>query len=546
MFGMYFRSTKSGSNDFIGGFGLGAKAPSCYNDTFYVQSNYKGTRTLYMFTIGTNDRGSSTVQILEIFNEPTTESGLEVYIEVQPKDVYLFDKKILNLVKYCDQPIVYYILDSTEVEIPYTPTNIVSKGRFTFKFFQTGQLYQAPVSMRMGNVEYDTFSISHHTIANAVIVIDIPIGVMSLPISRESFEDTAANRRVREEIQKALTEVITEDAAPFLGKSLIELVINYKQAYSGKLFVHNLKELYPDYVSFLTRLDRSNVSVSPEMKDGKFLLALIPEVRTSNEWIGRLFDSARKYNKGFFYMSEPQWVKYGEQNPDIADLFLAKKVRSRVFLPDLGKGDGTVKNVDIFTQQYNVLIPGKYYGSAKASKNALQIHNNARLEFGLDTAEDANEARDQIAEMKESGFFDDIKKLNWFTYEKSTAKHDWWAISSSKQIEALKSLGWFERYSSECTDIRDFIHNKIKEAAKIDQTIKSALPSFIGSNYSIRITPLLKKKINRAEKMAQMWDTIRNEDSFRGRMIKTLERNSYYYDNLKLSRQDVRKILKTK
>jgi DNA topoisomerase VI subunit B len=43
IFGMYFRSTKSTSNDAIGGFGVGSKAGHCYNDTFFVVSHFRGS-----------------------------------------------------------------------------------------------------------------------------------------------------------------------------------------------------------------------------------------------------------------------------------------------------------------------------------------------------------------------------------------------------------------------------------------------------------------------------------------------------------------------
>ena len=47
IFGMYFRSTKSTSNDSVGGFGVGSKAGHCYNDTFFVTSFFEGKKTTY-------------------------------------------------------------------------------------------------------------------------------------------------------------------------------------------------------------------------------------------------------------------------------------------------------------------------------------------------------------------------------------------------------------------------------------------------------------------------------------------------------------------
>jgi hypothetical protein len=55
----YFDSTKSGSNDFTGGFGLGSKSPFCYVDQFYVTSAHNGIQTTYIAT--RNNAGFPTI-----------------------------------------------------------------------------------------------------------------------------------------------------------------------------------------------------------------------------------------------------------------------------------------------------------------------------------------------------------------------------------------------------------------------------------------------------------------------------------------------------
>ena len=51
VFFTYLNSTKNDSDEAIGGFGLGAKAPSAYTDTWYVTSFHDGTKTVYMSSV---------------------------------------------------------------------------------------------------------------------------------------------------------------------------------------------------------------------------------------------------------------------------------------------------------------------------------------------------------------------------------------------------------------------------------------------------------------------------------------------------------------
>ena len=83
VFGKYFRSTKSNSDQPIGGFGVGAKAGHCYQDVFYVTSFHNGTKTVYSCILGGDESGASIGQVIEMSQEPTNESGLLVEIDIK-------------------------------------------------------------------------------------------------------------------------------------------------------------------------------------------------------------------------------------------------------------------------------------------------------------------------------------------------------------------------------------------------------------------------------------------------------------------------------
>lgn len=61
IFFQYFESTKSNSDEGIGGFGIGAKAPSAYTDVFYVISYFEGKKTLYISAVSGYESYAHTV-----------------------------------------------------------------------------------------------------------------------------------------------------------------------------------------------------------------------------------------------------------------------------------------------------------------------------------------------------------------------------------------------------------------------------------------------------------------------------------------------------
>jgi DNA topoisomerase VI subunit B len=94
VFGMYFRSTKSKSNDSIGGFGIGSKAGHCYSDTFFVTSYFNGIKSTYTCMLGGGDTGVPIGHIYKIDECPTSESGIEISLKVEDHDHNRFNKEI--------------------------------------------------------------------------------------------------------------------------------------------------------------------------------------------------------------------------------------------------------------------------------------------------------------------------------------------------------------------------------------------------------------------------------------------------------------------
>lgn len=77
-------TTKGESDEYIGGFGIGAKSGWAYTDSFVVRSFHEGTEYHYLCHLG----GTPDGEMAELFVGPTTEpNGVEIQVQVQQDDI---------------------------------------------------------------------------------------------------------------------------------------------------------------------------------------------------------------------------------------------------------------------------------------------------------------------------------------------------------------------------------------------------------------------------------------------------------------------------
>ncbi len=85
----YTASTKRNDNIQTGGFGLGAKTPFSYSDTFTIVTNYNGVRYNYACFIDETKIGKLSL----LAETPTKEgNGTEIIVPVKEKDFHLFEE----------------------------------------------------------------------------------------------------------------------------------------------------------------------------------------------------------------------------------------------------------------------------------------------------------------------------------------------------------------------------------------------------------------------------------------------------------------------
>lgn len=99
LYSTYFKSTKEETNDYIGGYGLGAKTPLAYTDNFMVTNRFNGTKRIY--SIYKNEHGMPCINLMGSADtdEP---NGMEVKLGVDPYDHEDFKLAIESQLKFFD------------------------------------------------------------------------------------------------------------------------------------------------------------------------------------------------------------------------------------------------------------------------------------------------------------------------------------------------------------------------------------------------------------------------------------------------------------
>ncbi len=550
VFGMYFRSTKSSNNDQIGGFGIGSKAAHSYTDTFYVKSYHNGVCALYACTLGGGGTGVPVGHILKVSESPTEETGLKVYLEIKTgSDMSRFREKSEFFVKFCSANIVFDIF-SNRVE-PLKPVSRIEKDGFVFRFFEREASYYMhnDIYTTMGNVVYKS-TFYNQVLKNLILkekrilFIDVPIGAMSLPISRENFEDTTSNNRVLANMEKALREIAKEDIDSIKPMSLEELIKDRDSVFlHGENFSVYKKNVYADIYSFVTGISTSGTGADFEKLKGKPLCAIVKSRKVLTYWRDKFETLANKNSKKYYLVYADSLS--GCDMSKINEVFELRNVKSSVF--GWPKTEGAKVDLSM-NASFSVQINGAsgYYQTYHL--NALEVYNHiCTMVTGYpQTANTIEEAKENMSKIT----FDSLKKLNRFTVKKanSTSGCVTTVTRGSTMHKNLISLGFLDADSQEYKDKYKQISELENEQFKARQNIDNLKKKFLSSDLTNSLVEKAKRNIKFAKKANCVFEKIADEISIRGKIIKTMNDSSGYYYSSKpnLSRQELRTILRLK
>lgn len=543
IFGCYGASRKRHSNDQIGSYGIGSGAGFAYGDSFYVNSYHNGTKSSYVCTLGKGENGVSVGEIYRVSQEPTNETGIEVSLEVKPYEVDTFHKKTKNIVEWfpVGSRITYSYTSAYDLKgslyAPLAVEHVETYGDYTFNRYDTDGGGNNNYSVRMGGVVYPAYSkFRRNRNFSKFVVVDVPIGKLTIPISREGIENTPLNDKVFEEIEKHFDTIFENErgniSVPKLG-TLVSGKESMNRQHLGDWFNYNFRESFPktysEYYSFGRKKNiDDNGSYEVADTNGKYLVYILPVIKNLNNWHKRLIQSLKKiqgvdYN-GYIYILKSSYLDLMaklDNSIDISDLVFVDVKTLK--LPKLEREVVDDKSYLVY-DNYGYK---KFYTADELDKEVTSKH------FKGEDPED-----DWYLEAK------DMAHINLRTIGKVSdfgTRSVFRTTNSIKMIESLVELGWLTPDSQEYIDNKkkfDDIYRfeRIKESAK-----HSLKELYYGAGTSTRLVNIIQKTPQKIDRIKKVQKMILEEQSTRARILKSMR--DY---NQHIKREDLRKILMLK
>ncbi len=240
IYSKYAASTKRNTNSLTGGFGLGAKTPMAYSDSFWVITNYEGIKYNYLCYIDDTRKG----KISEISQEVSDETnGTEILIPIKEKDVNKFEAAIVKATFFWDIPPILKNLKSFYFKNFSSYKNFDKKDFYENENFiivkKDIQPFLKDYNLIIDGIHYPIKSdLFNQNIPDLNIIFKIPNGLVNISSNRETLqydEETI-------EILKEKYNLFNKFCLSFLRKSLYNEKKENKKKYLETLF--NLQNKY--------------------------------------------------------------------------------------------------------------------------------------------------------------------------------------------------------------------------------------------------------------------------------------------------------------
>jgi hypothetical protein len=528
IYGMYGGSTKRNNNTQIGGFGIGALSPFSVSDTFYIASHYAGEKTQYVCTLGAGDNGVPVGEIYKISTEPSSETGIEVSMEIDYTKRMSFVKETMKFVQqFLPSANISFVCEHMSMR-PATPTLTMVEDEFTFNLYDSkdfGDYYSTGVAIRMGGVVYRP----HHaffdiTGSKGKIVVDVPIGTLTIPISRENIEDTVNNTAVLNKIQSTITNFREKDRSnikiPKFGSFFVDR-IDYVSKYSTDWFEYPINEVFADSC-YLNKMLGNIKSGLDKLKNanGQYMVYLIPDIKSYNNWNKRLelyLTQTHPSNSTRYIINttsmQNQLVKQNATY-DLSDVcFVNVKTMKLPKLPSSGKQTA-----------FLVYKNSRKYGTFTADELEENVSNGVDIDpEWYKTAQDMDELYSRTVSLTPKYG----TSCNWF-------------VTNSKRLHAeLLEIGWIDRDSSEFKDREKIIRDEYERERSFN-TIQNNMNRmlFMTAPNQLAIRSMVKNAA-KYDKFRAIRDKICAENTTRGRILRGL---NHVYTPV-INRSDLRTIL---
>jgi hypothetical protein len=552
VFAMYFESTKSGDNDAIGGFGVGGKAAFAYTDTFYVTSHHEGLKTSYICTLGAGQQGIPIGEIYRVSEEPTTEQGIEVSLEVKQEDYYNFANKTSQFVSNFLPDAKLRYDNGVTTTTPTIPLDSLTVNGYTIHAYESfpNAQYGTSYNVRMGGVVYPyKTSIKVPRQPAKSMVVDVPIGKLTIPISRESIENLPSNERVFQEIEDILTKISDDEIANLTPPKFGNVVSKHEktgQDYLGKWYRYQYAKTFASTYKFYNRITRGihdpngydhNCYEPLPMYKGetKHSIFVFPSIKNSlRDWHTRLRTALiAMYGadyKGYMWTSEKSAdeILAAVGGIDLSDCAFIK-------VKDL-----KLKKLDKVKQakQEKFMVYGRYFDGKYFTESSYSI--------------------EEVDAWTTEHIFNNVQPAkDWYLHTKSEVQLNartigttarWgtrtniFTANSIKLVEGLHALGWLDPDSTEYQDrVKHFRleYEKKQVLASLDADARQVL---FKTGVQAHTLKALKSNPDKLNKLKAVKEKILQETSTRARILRVV--NTQYHNGI--SRDDLRKIMTLK
>jgi hypothetical protein len=546
VFGKYFRSTKSNSNQPIGGFGVGAKAGHCYQDAFYVTSFHNGTKTVYSCILGGDESGASIGQVIEMSQEPTNESGLLVEIDIKTERYNSDTETFLNyshaMASNATLANVQIVEDLGRNMKAYSKTLILEKDGVRFySFDEDSDGINREYIITMGGVKYNTpesfkeFAFEKDCRPKTAIQIDVPVGFFEVPISREFFRETPKFNYGIAKCEEALAEFINQQKESLGKLPLSELCIDKKNksdyfVFKNSAFVHAKVALALNKI-IVSGEDTNNSLFEHK---GNKLVAVVSNShhhRVSQIEKLKLWSVTNAKSVLFVKKEDADYISESIAQYQVDSDLVFRPVGS-LFPKQSGSGYSDGK--------FSVYRRGRGQASSFRA-SALELHN-----LYWNENHTLDEAKDLLAKVAQSNSIQEFSKI----VVSQNGFESYYSFSSVSLKKSLAELGYQMR-SDQSTQER---LKKLKELYDDVQTARSKMSNrynacknlltnktqdIILSGITKNVhSPRLSKQIERIEKVITQ---LKNNNNELVSTFTNLALSSYYFNP---KRSDVRKFIK--
>ena len=330
VFGGLFCSTKNLTNSATGGFGIGAKSPICYAESFIVTSFFNKKKASFVFYRDRGVTGSSITKIAKFNEEETDEpSGIEVRIPIQNADVEKANNITRNFVQNLSEESRVVYVNHFQSIIRPVKEKVWNIGNFKVcqKDIQNDLSYS--ISIRMGSIVYrlpDFFDLNNNLFNSSRTLIDVPIGTFSMPPSRETLSDIPENIKKWNQIFSQLQD--------FYDKTKALIKLNYE-----------------DLISQYIESECFQFKITEDFKLPRFSPWMVAPTRLSYQsLIGKTKKVAALFEKGKL----PHWSRkkidyFIENNPDCA--FIYAYVNPKDFKEHIDKIKSIDNSIECITEK---------------------------------------------------------------------------------------------------------------------------------------------------------------------------------------------------